>query len=72
MELQSESAIDILDYTKEWIDKVNHGGLFPLNGITYLFFLSVEVEVRRILPTHMAKPPEANNAFKKDVIERIV
>ena len=72
MAVQSESAIDILDYTKEWIDKVNRGGLFPLNDITPLFFLSVEVEVCRILPTHMANPPKTNDAFKKDVIERIV
>ena len=72
MAVQSESANDILDYTKEWIDKVNRGGLFPLNDVTFLFFVSVEVEVRHILPTHMTKPPESSDAFKQDVIERIV
>ena len=72
MAVQSESAIDILDCTKEWINKVNCGGLFPLNDVTYLFFLSIVVELRWILSIHIANPPEANIAFKKGVIERTV
>ena len=31
---------DFLDYTKDWIDRVNRGGLFPLNDITFEFFCS--------------------------------
>lgn len=31
---------NLLDYTKEWIDKINRGGHFPLNDITYEFFVS--------------------------------
>ena len=54
MAVKSEYANDnFLDYTKEWIDKVNRGGLFPLNDSTYLFFVTVEKEVRLILPGHM-------------------
>ena len=72
--VQRESANDVLGYTKEWIDKVNHGGLFPLNDITFLFFVSVEVEVRHILPSHMVKSPESSDcdAFKQKIIDRIV
>ena len=74
MAVQSESASDVLGYTKEWIDKANRGGLFPLNDITFLFFVSVEVEVHRILPVHMMKPLESSDrdAFKQGVIEKIV
>ena len=39
MAVESEHS-DFLNYTKEWIDKVNHGGLFPLNDMTYYFFCS--------------------------------
>ena len=38
-----------LEYTKEWVQRVNRGGLFPLNNTTYLFFISIEKQVRNIL-----------------------
>ena len=37
---------NILDYTKEWFDAVNRGGLFPLNDETFMFFTAVEGRVR--------------------------
>ena len=40
MAVRSEcNSENLLDYTKEWIDKVNRGGLFPLNDVTYRFFV---------------------------------
>ena len=68
-EHESES---LLDYTKEWIDKVNHGGLFPLNEVTYKFFVSIETEVCTILPSHMTKTKVSRGSFKQDVIEKVV
>ena len=33
---------DYLQYTREWIDKVNRGGLFPLNCGAYTFAFATE------------------------------
>ena len=40
---------DLVTYTKEWIGKVNRGGLFPLNNLAYIFFIAVEKEVKVLL-----------------------
>jgi coiled-coil and C2 domain-containing protein 1 len=37
MAVGSEDTSDFLEYTKVWINKVNRGGLFPLNNITFIF-----------------------------------
>ena len=73
MAVRSEcNSENLLDYTKEWIDRVNRGGLFPLNDATYRFFVSVEKEVRTILPSHMTKTQVSVDSFKRDVIEKIM
>ena len=73
MAIQSESTDDdFLTYTREWIDKVSRGGLFPLNDATYIFFVSVEKEVHAILLCYMAKQAGSKDAFKELVIQKIV
>lgn len=62
---------DMLQYTKEWMDKVDRGGLFPLNDSTYLFFLSIEKVVRHVLPNHMTQPLNSVESFQKSVIQTI-
>ena len=37
---------DFLAYTKFWIKKVNHGGLFQLNDNTFRLFVCIEKEVQ--------------------------
>ena len=38
MALRSEvGSEDFLSYTREWLEKVNRGGLFPLNDETFVF-----------------------------------
>ena len=32
-----------LDYTKEWIHKVNRGGLFEVNNGAYMLLASIEI-----------------------------
>lgn len=49
MAVESECS-NVFEYTKEWMDKVNRGGLFPLNDITYQLFIAIEKEVQVILP----------------------
>ena len=63
--------VDFLDYTKKWINKVNRGGLFPLNNITYQFFVEIEKQVRFILPSHATKSSGSTDAFKQDVVKKI-
>ncbi len=41
---------DFTQCTTEWIDKVNRGGLFPLNDESFRFFGTVEGVVRTVLP----------------------
>ena len=73
MAVQCEvSDDDILAYTREWMNRVNRGGLFPLNDMTYIFFVSVEKEVRVILPMYMTKTGDGKEAFQTSVIKRIV
>ena len=50
---------------------VNRGGLFPLNEVTYTFFVSVEKEVRAVLPIYMGKQPDSKEEFKELVIKGI-
>ena len=52
MTVESEHS-DFLNYTKDWIGKVNHGGLLPLNDMTYCFFVAIEKVVRVLLPRYV-------------------
>ena len=45
---------DLLSYTKAWLDRVNRGGLFPLNDETFCLFIDIEKSVRVLLPKHIA------------------
>jgi len=71
MAVESEHS-DFLSYTKEWIDKVNRGGLFPLNDMTYLFFVAIEIVVRVLLPRYVVKPSESRDQFKEEIINTII
>lgn len=62
MAVESEDT-DFLEYTKKWIGKVNRGGLFPLNNITYQFLVEVEKQVRIVLPRHVTKSAESTDTF---------
>ena len=62
---------DYLQYTREWIDKVNRGGLFPLNCGAYTLFIEIEKEVRATLAAYMGKPVESRESFREHVIDKI-
>ena len=53
---------------------MNCGGLFPLNNMTLIFFISVEKEVCAILLAYMRRQTadSENEAFKDQVIKKIV
>ena len=63
---------DFLDYTKDWIDRVNRGGLFPLNDITFEFFVAVERRVKGILPDYVTGISKSKEDFQVQVLDTIV
>ena len=38
---------DFLSYTKTWINRVDRGGLFPVNNTAYLLFKQLEIEIQK-------------------------
>ena len=77
MECLGELAVssgqeDFLEYTREWMEKVNRGGLVPLNNTTFSLFVSIEKRVKILLPAHAVKGPSSEDQFKADVIDKIV
>lgn len=67
MAVGSDSS-DFLEYTKEWISKVNRGGLFPLNNQTFLLFSEVEKTTRTLLASRILNK---RSITQDDVIEKI-
>ena len=67
MAVVSEEDLDYLSYTKLWMEKVNRGGLFPLNYQTFKLFIEIEKMVRVVLPEHISSP--SNNV--SDVVNKI-
>ena len=49
------STTSFMDYTREWVHKVNRGGLFLVCNDTYKFFVSLELATRNELPDHLSK-----------------
>lgn len=60
----------LFEYTKEWISKVDRGGLFPLNNMTFLLFTELEKQVRGLLSRHMLKMHHSSDTFKNEVIKK--
>ncbi len=56
MAVASDNESDLFDYTKVWMEKVNRGGLFSLNNITFQLFVSLETIARQILPAYISSP----------------
>ena len=52
MAVESERS-NFLNNTKDWIDKVNRGDLFPQNDTTYCLFVAIEKVVRVLLPRYV-------------------
>lgn len=60
---------DFTKYTTEWLDKVNRGGLFPLNDTSFIFFIAIEIVVRRVLPKKYAG--NQTQGIKQSVLDSI-
>lgn len=70
MAVVSEHDSDVLEYTKEWMAKVNRGGLFPLNNQAFTLFVEIEKQTRVLLTSHMLK--KTSEDLKDGVISKVV
>lgn len=61
---------DLLAYNRLWIERVNRGGLFPLNDQTFHLFIEIEKIVRVLLPKHIIKADSAKGV--QDIIKEIL
>ena len=55
-------------YTKEWVNTVDRGGLFPINESTFLFFREVECKTQQCLPAHLVG---CSQSASKDLNQQI-
>ena len=57
-EEEDENAVEFLQYTKLWIDRINRGGLYRVNNDAYMLFRAMELATRRVLSVaHVNKDP---------------
>ena len=57
-------------YTLEWIDSVNRGGLFVVNDDSFFLFKSVEAVIQKALPKHLTKTSQLGT--KDDLVKIIM
>lgn len=58
---------DVLVYTRNWMEKVNRGGLYPLNDDAFSLFAYIEKCVRDLLPRHLLKSDSDKESFQQNV-----
>ena len=63
---------DVLTYTRNWIDKVNRGGLYPINDSSFQLFVEIEKEVRAYLTKHLRNRESNMELLQQNVIEKVV
>lgn len=64
-------ASSLLDYTREWVDKVNRGGLFYVSDNAYSLFVAIEITMQVSLTEHIHssyKLSATESRAKKDSI----
>ena len=69
MAVEGESS-DLLAYTKQWLELVNRGGLFPLSDEAFRLFIEIELCVRTYLPHHLLKP-HSGAGFTENVHDKV-
>ena len=63
---------DVLTYTRNWIDKVNRGGLYPINDSSFQLFVEIEKKVRVYLTKHLRNRESNMELLQQNVIEKVV
>ena len=71
MAVEGEGS-DLLAYTKQWLESVNRGGLFPLSDEAFRLFIEKELCVHRTyLPHHLLRP-HSKAGFTESVHDKVV
>ena len=69
-------ASSFLDYTREWIDKVNRGGLFYVSNNAYNLFVAMEIAMQVSLTKHIKSSyqlsAEESRSKKKLIVESVL
>lgn len=58
-----------LEYTKEWVDKTNRGGIFLVNDEFYIFIRRLEISARKVLNVKLMKTYNGENLQEMLLIE---
>lgn len=69
---EKEYDDNVLSYTRKWFDKVNRGGLYPLNDIVFSLFIEIEKMVRILLPKQVLKSECDKDLFKMTIHDQIL
>ena len=66
----------LLDYTKEWLDKVDRAGLFDVSDAAYHLFVAIELAMRDRLRSHIqssfSMPPADSERRKHAVVDHVL
>ena len=54
MEVEGSTS-SLLSYTREWVDKINRGGLFDVSDEAYYLFVAIELSMRKKLMNHLKR-----------------
>jgi hypothetical protein len=69
-------AASFLDYTREWVDKVNRGGLFYVSDGAYNLFVAIEIAMQVRLTQHVKSSymlsGDESRKRKKVIVEEVI
>lgn len=64
------SHANFLEYTTEWLTKLNRGGLLPVNDQTFLFLSTIEKLVQSLFPSRIARSKE--DTSNGEIVETVM
>ena len=66
----------LLEYTREWVDKVNRGGLFDVSDEAYYLFIAIETAMQERLTSHLQSSfsltPAESQSAKKAIVDHVL
>lgn len=66
------TSTSLLDYTKNWVERVNRGGLYEVSNDAYFLFVAIEAAMRNKLTQHLRKsigtPSEQETGAKAAIV----
>ncbi len=59
---------NFLEYTRDWLVKINRGGLFEVNDVAYCLFKEIEIDFQGKLKDRLIQSESSPDASKEDLI----